>query len=125
VQGALRLVVELFFEADFCDGSYGYRPKRRAHEAVVRVSKVVVENKTMVIDLDLESHFDNIVHDILFSKVAQRVDDDKIMRLAKMILKASGKKGVPQGGVISPLLANVYLNEVDKMLEKAKKVTKR
>jgi RNA-directed DNA polymerase len=125
VQGALRLIVEPIFEADFCDGSYGYRPTRRAHEAVLRVSKAVVENKTTVIDLDLESYFDNIAHDILLSKVAQRVDDDNIMRLAKMILKAGGKKGVPQGGVISPLLANVYLNEVDKMLEKAKKVTKR
>jgi RNA-directed DNA polymerase len=125
VQGALRLIVEPIFEADFCDGSYGYRPRRRAHEAVVRASKAVVENKTTVIDLDLESYFDNIKHDILLSKVAQRVDDDKIMGLLKMILKAGGKKGVPQGGVISPLLANVYLNEVDKMLEKAKKVTKR
>ena len=123
VQGALRLIVEPIFEADFQDGSYGYRPRRRAHEAVVRVSKAVVENKTMVIDLDLESYFDNIRHDILLGKVAQRVDDDKIMRLLKMILKASGKRGVPQGGVISPLLANIYLNEVDKMLEKARKVT--
>ncbi len=78
----------------------------------------------MVIDLDLESYFDNIRHDVLLSKVAQRVDDDKIMRLLKMILKASGKRGVPQDGVISPLLANIYLNEVDKMLEEAKKVTR-
>ena len=77
----------------------------------------------MVIDLDLESYFDNIRHDILLGKVAQRIDDDKIMRLLKMILKASGKRGVPQGGVISPLLANIYLNEVDKMLEKAKRIT--
>ncbi|MBC8462279.1 MAG: group II intron reverse transcriptase/maturase [Deltaproteobacteria bacterium] len=124
VQGALRLIIEPIFEADFQDGSYGYRPRRRAHEAVSRVSEAVVENKTMVIDVDLESYFDNIRHDILLGKVAQRVDDDKIMRLLKMILKASGKRGVPQGGVISPLLANIYLNEVDKMLEKAKKVTK-
>jgi len=123
VQGALRLIVEPIFEADFVEGSYGYRPKKRAHEAVVRVSKAVVENKTMVIDLDLESYFDNIRHDILLGKVAQRIDDDKIMRLLKMILKASGKRGVPQGGVISPLLANIYLNEVDKMLEKAKRIT--
>ena len=123
VQGALRLIIEPIFEADFVDGSYGYRPKRRAHEAVSRVSEAVVENKTMVIDVDLESYFDNIRHDILLGKVAQRVDDNNIMRLLKMILKASGKKGVPQGGVISPLLANIYLNEVDKMLEKARKVT--
>ena len=124
VQGALRLVVEPIFEADFVDGSYGYRPKRRAHEAVNRVSEAVVQNKTMVIDLDLEAYFDNVRHDILLGKVAQRIDDDKIMRLVKMILKANGKKGLAQGGVISPLLANIYLNEVDKMLEKAKRVTR-
>jgi len=123
VQGALRLIIEPIFEADFQDGSYGYRPRRRAHEAVSRVSEAVVENKTMVIDVDLESYFDNIRHDILLGKVAQRVDDNNIMRLLKMILKASGRKGVPQGGVISPLLANIYLNEVDKMLENARKVT--
>ena len=123
VQGALRLIIEPIFEADFVDGSYGYRPRRRAHEAVSRVSEAVVENKTMVIDVDLESYFDNIRHDILLGKVAQRVDDNNIMRLLKMILKANGRKGVPQGGVISPLLANIYLNEVDKMLEKARKVT--
>ena len=124
VQGALRLIVEPIFEADFVDGSYGYRPKRRAHEAVNRVSEAVVENKTLVIDLDLESYFDNVAHDILLGKVAKRIDDDKIMRLLKLILKANGKRGVPQGGVISPLLANIYLNEVDKMLEEVKRVTR-
>ncbi|MEA1962290.1 MAG: reverse transcriptase domain-containing protein, partial [Bacillota bacterium] len=77
-----------------------------------------------VIDLDLKSYFDNVRHHILFEQVAKRVDDDKIMHLLKQILKANGKKGVPQGGVISPLLANLYLNEVDKMLEKAKEVTR-
>jgi len=124
VQGALRLIVEPIFEADFQDGSYGYRPKRRAHEAVNRVSEAVVQNKTMVIDLDLEAYFDNVRHDILLGKVAQRVDDDSIMRLLKLILKANGKRGLAQGGVISPLLANIYLNEVDKMLEKAKRITR-
>ena len=124
VQGALRLIVEPIFEADFQEGSYGYRPKRRAHEAVDRVSEAVVQNKTMVIDLDLKSYFDNVRHDILLDKVANRVNDDDIMRLLKMILKANGKRGLAQGGVISPLLANIYLNEVDKMLERAKKVTR-
>jgi len=78
----------------------------------------------MVIDLDLEAYFDNVRHDILLGKVAQRVDDDSIMRLLKLILKANGKRGLAQGGVISPLLANIYLNEVDKMLEKAKRITR-
>ena len=124
VQGALKLILEPIFEADFCDGSYGYRPKRSAHEAVNRVSEAVINGMTKVIDVDLEAYFDNVDHYILLKKVAQRVNDDKVMWLLKLILKANSKKGIPQGGVISPLLANIYLNEVDKMLEKAKEVTK-
>ena len=124
VQGALKLIVEPIFEADFQDGSYGYRPKRTAHEAVNRVADAVVRNKTQVIDVDLKAYFDNVRHDILLRKVAERVKDDKVMRLLKLILKANGKRGVPQGGVISPLLSNIYLNEVDKMLERAKQVTR-
>ncbi len=125
VGGALKLIIEPIFEADFQEGSYGYRPKRNPHEAVNRVAEAVVKNKTRVIDLDLRAYFDNIRHDILLNKVAERVRDDQVMRLLKLILKASGKRGVPQGGVISPLLSNIYLNEVDKMLERAKKVTRR
>ncbi len=125
VQGALKLILEAVFEADFQPGSYGYRPKRTAHEAVSRVAKAVVANKTQVIDMDLKAYFDNVRHDILLSKVAERVDDGRIMRLLKLILKAGGNRGVPQGGVVSPLLSNIYLNEVDKMLEKAKRVTQR
>jgi len=124
VQGALKLILEPIFEADFQEGSYGYRPKRTAHQAVDRVARAVVLNKTCVIDVDLKSYFDTIRHDLLLKKVAQRVHDDKVMRLIKLILKAGGKRGVPQGGVISPLLSNLYLNEVDKMLERAKEVTR-
>ncbi|WKZ18842.1 MAG: reverse transcriptase domain-containing protein [Candidatus Jettenia sp. CY-1] len=89
-----------------------------------RVAEAVVKNKTSVIDLDLKAYFDNIRHDILLEKVSERVNDDKVMQLLKMILKASGKRGVPQGGVISPLLSNIYLNEVDEVLERAKEVTR-
>ncbi len=124
VQGALKLILEPIFEADFQGGSYGYRPKRTAHEAVARVGRAVVEQKTRVIDVDLRAYFDTVRHDILLGKVAQRVNDDKILRLLKLILKAGGKRGVPQGAVISPLLSNLYLNEVDKMLELAKEVTR-
>ena len=124
VQGALKLVLEPIFEADFQEGSYGYRPKRTAHAAIDRVAAAVVKNKTRVIDLDLSSYFDNVRHGTLMKKVAERVNDDDVMRLLKLILKAGGSRGVPQGGVISPLLSNIYLNEVDKMLERAKEVTR-
>ena len=124
VQGALKLILEPIFEADFQPGSYGYRPKRTAHEAVNRVAQAIVEEKTKIIDLDLRAYFDNVQHYLLLEKVAKRVRDDQVMRLLKMILKASGKKGVPQGGVISPVLSNLYLNEVDKMLEKAIETTR-
>ena len=124
VQGALKLILEPVFEADFQEGSYGYRPKRTAHQAVQRVATAVLQTKTTVIDVDLASYFDTVRHDILLGKVATRVNDDQILRLLKLILKAGGKKGVPQGGVISPLLSNLYLNEVDKMLERAKETTR-
>src|SRR5260221_4397911 len=119
VQGALKLILEPIFEADFQPGSYGYRAKRTAHEAVSRVAEAIVTEKTKIIDLDLRAYFDNVQHYLVLEKVAKRVQDDAVMRLLKMILKATGKKGVPQGGVVSPLLSNLYLNEVDRMLEKA------
>jgi RNA-directed DNA polymerase len=124
VQGALKLILEPIFEADFQSGSYGYRPKRTAHEAVQRVAEAIVEGKTRIIDLDLRAYFDSVQHYLLLQKVAKRVRDNDLMRLLKMILKATGKVGVPQGGVISPLLSNLYLNEVDKMLEKAIETTR-
>ena len=124
VQGALKLILEPIFESDFQSGSYGYRPRRAAHGAIRRVAKAIACHKTRVIDIDLRAYFDNVRHHILLGKVAKHVDDDDIMRLLKLILKSGGKKGVPQGGVISPLLSNIYLNEVDKMLERAKEVTR-
>jgi RNA-directed DNA polymerase len=124
VQGALKLILEPIFEADFQDGSFGYRPRRSAHAAVNRVAKAIIQGKTRVIDLDLKAYFDTVRHDLLLKKVAQRVQDDSVLRLLKLILKASGRRGVPQGGVVSPLFANLFLNDVDKMLEKAKKVTR-
>jgi RNA-directed DNA polymerase len=124
VQGALKLILEPIFEADFQPGSFGYRPKRTAHEAVERVARAIVQEKTRIIDIDLRSYFDNVRHDRLLAKVAQRVDDADVLHLLKLMLKANGRRGVPQGGVISPLLSNLYLNEVDKMLERAKETTR-
>jgi RNA-directed DNA polymerase len=125
VQGALKLILEPIFEADFQPGSYGYRPKRAAHQAVHRVAEAIVQEKNRVIDLDLRAYFDSVQHYLLLEKVARRVQDAKVMRLLKLILKSTGKKGVPQGGVISPLLSNLYLNEVDRMLERAIETTRR
>jgi RNA-directed DNA polymerase len=124
VQGALKLILEPVFEADFQAGSFGYRPKRAAREAVNRVAQAIAQYKTRVIDLDLRAYFDTVRHELLLKKVAQRINDNDVMHLLKVMLKASGKQGVPQGGVISPLLSNLYLNEVDRMLERAKEVTR-
>jgi RNA-directed DNA polymerase len=124
VQGAVKLIMEPVFETDFQDGSYGYRPKRTAHQAVEWVAEAVVKEKTRVIDLDLRAYFDTVKHHILLNKIAERIADDQLMRLLKQMLKAGGKEGVPQGSVLSPLLSNIYLNEVDKMLEKAKEATR-
>jgi RNA-directed DNA polymerase len=125
VQGALKLILEPIFEADFQSGSYGYRPKRTAHQAVNQVAQAIVEEKIRIIDIDLRAYFDNVQHFLLLEKVARRVHDDEVMHLLKMMLKATGEKGVPQGGVISPLLSNLYLTEVDRMLERAIATTRR
>src|SRR3989440_12619940 len=98
VQGALKLLLEPIFEADFQPGSFGYRPGRTAHEAVQWVAEAIVKCKTRIIDIDLRAYFDNVRHDLLLGKVAQRVSDGDVLHLLKMMLKASGAKGVPQGG---------------------------
>jgi RNA-directed DNA polymerase len=125
VQGALKLILEPIFEADFQSGSYGYRPKRSAHEAVARVAHAIAHYKTRVLDFDLRSFFDNVRHHILFEKVARRVNDPEVMHLLRLLVKATGKKGLSQGGVLSPVLSNLYLNEVDRMLERAQDATRR
>src|SRR5262247_967070 len=109
VQGALKLVMEPIFEADFQAGSFGYRPRRTAHQAVARVAQAIVQHKTRVIDIDLRSYFDNVRHDRLLAKVARRIDDIDVMHLLKIMLKANGRCGVPQGGVISPLLKPIII----------------
>jgi RNA-directed DNA polymerase len=117
VQGAAKLILEPIFEADFHQSSFGYRPKRTAHQALDRVVHGLLQGLTQVIDIDLKSYFDNIRHHIVFQKLAERIEDREILHLVKQILKANGSQGVPQGGVLSPLLANVYLNELDRAME--------
>ena len=125
VQGAVKLILEPIFEADFKGCSYGYRPRRSAHQALDRVTVGIFRGLTRVVDVDLSGYFDNIRHHLLLEKVGRRVQDDEVMHLLKLILKANGKKGVPQGGIISPLLSNLYLDGVDEMMERAREVTQR
>jgi RNA-directed DNA polymerase len=90
VQGALKLIMEPIFEAGFHDGSYGYRPKRKAHQAVARVATAILRGKTQVIDVDLTAYFDSVRQDLLLAKVARRVRDGEILHLLKLMLTASG-----------------------------------
>jgi group II intron reverse transcriptase/maturase len=113
VQGALKLILEAIFEADFCPSSYGYRPRRSPHRALAEVRRSVLRRMSTVIDVDLSCYFDTIRHSVLLDKIAKRVQDPQVLHLVKQILKAGGKIGVPQGGPFSPLAANIYLNEVD------------
>ena len=138
VQMAVKLVIEPIFEADFEDSSYGFRPRRSAHQAMDDVSSQLRMGKTQVIDADISKYFDTIPHDKLLALVAKRIVDKHILRLIKLWLKApvveegkDGKKrtegrpkGTPQGGVISPLLANIYLHVLDRIW-KLKKVEER
>jgi group II intron reverse transcriptase/maturase len=127
VQTAVKIVMEPVFEADFQENSYGFRPNRSAHQAMNDISYHLYKGKTQVIDADISKYFDTIPHDKLLKLVAKRIVDKNILRLVKMWLKApvveeaeDGKKryvgndrGTPQGGVLSPLLANIYLNVLD------------
>jgi len=99
-------------------------PGRSCHDEIEALFSEIRFKPKYVLDADISKCFDNVRHDLLLQKVARRVSDADVLRWLKMILKASGKKGVPQGGVISPLLSNLYLNEVDKMLERAKETTR-
>ncbi len=134
VQMATKLVIEPIFEADFQENSYGFRPKRRAHQAMDDITQHLRAGRTQVIDADISKYFDSIPHDKLLKEIAKRIVDKNIMTLIKMWLTApvveeedgtkrykGNDKGTPQGGVISPLLANIYLNVLD-TLWKAKRV---
>jgi RNA-directed DNA polymerase len=135
-QMAVKLVIEPIFEADFCSTSYGFRPKRSAHDAIEDISYALNCGYTEVIDADVSKYFDTIPHAKLMAVVAERIVDSSILHIIQMWLKApvievskdgtkrsigGGKantKGTPQGGVISPLLANLYLHILDRLWHK-------
>ncbi len=132
IQMSCKLVIEPIFEADFEDTSYGFRPERSASDAVREIKVRLKEGKTEVLDADLSKYFDTIPHAKLLKLIALRISDKHLIRLIKMWLKtpvieegkmSGGKKnkvGTPQGGVISPLLANIYLNLVDRLVREHK-----
>ena len=132
-QMAAKLVIEPIFEADFCETSYGFRPRRSAHDAIDDVALALYKGYTEVIDADLRKYFDTIPHAKLMVLVAERISDGSMLHLIRLWLKAPimeqdedgtkrtigggrrNRQGTPQGGVISPLLANIYLHLVDRI----------
>jgi group II intron reverse transcriptase/maturase len=116
VQGALRLILEPIFEADFSRHSYGARPGRSAHDAIGEVRSGLIWKKHLVVDVDPKSFFDDIRHAPMLAKVARRIQDDRVLGLIKQFLKSTGKRGIPQGSPLSPLLANVALSDLDHIL---------
>ena len=129
VQGALRHVLEPIFETDFAEHSYGFRPGRGAKDALRRVDMLLKAGHDWVVDADLKSYFDTIPHDRLLALVKARVADGRVLALVERFLGAGvleeskgwqpTQRGTPQGGVISPLLANLYLNPLDHQMEEA------
>lgn len=123
VQGALKLILEAVFEADFCSNSYGFRPKRSPHRALAEVRRSVMRRMSTVIDVDLSRYFDTIRHSVLLDKIAKRIQDPQVLHLVKQIVKVGGAVGVSQGGPFSPLAANIYLNEVDWFFDAVRRKT--
>src|SRR3954447_1667343 len=102
VQGALKLILEAIFEADFCSNSYGFRPKRSPHRALAEVRRSVMRRMSTVIDVDLSRYFDTIRHSVLLDKIAKRIQDPQVLHLVKQIIKVGGTVGIPQGGIVTP-----------------------
>ena len=130
VQTACMLVIEPIFEADFEEHSYGFRPKRSAKDAIAKVKEHLKSGKSLVYDADLSKYFDTIPHDKLIIALKERIKDQRMLKLIIRWLKAvvhhdgrnlggKNKIGTPQGGVISPLLSNLYLHLLDRIISKA------
>jgi len=127
-EGALRQVLEPIFEREFADNSHGFRPKRSAKDALREVDNGLKDGKGYVVEADIQRYFDTIPHERLLARIAERIADGRVMELLGQMLKRgvledrewkSTETGTPQGGVISPLLANVYLNPLDHEMQKA------
>jgi len=126
IQQAILQVLQPRFDASFSEHSYGFRPGRSAHDAVLAARRYVQEGRHWVVDVDLEKFFDRVNHDLLLGRLARRINDARLLRLIRRYLNAGMMadgvvmerlEGTPQGGPLSPLLANLLLDEVDKELE--------
>jgi RNA-directed DNA polymerase len=127
IQQALLQVLQPILDPTFSQHSYGFRPGRRAHDAVLAAQGYIQSGRKIVVDVDLEKFFDRVNHDILIERLRKRIDDTGVIRLIRAYLNSGIMdngvvlerfQGTPQGGPLSPLLANVMLDEVDKVLEK-------
>ena len=126
IQQAIHQVLSPIFDIGFSECSYGFRPGRNAHQAIVKARQYVTSGKTWVVDLDLEKFFDRVNHDVLMARVARKVKDKRLLLLIRRYLQAgimrdgitaARREGTPQGGPLSPLLSNILLDEFDKELE--------
>jgi RNA-directed DNA polymerase len=128
IQQAILQVLQPIFDPTFSEHSYGFRPGRRAHDAVCQEQRYVQSGRRWVVDVDLEKFFDRVNHDVLMVRLAKRIEDKRLLRVIRRYLEAGvladgvvveRHEGTPQGGPLSPLLANVLLDEVDRELEKS------
>jgi RNA-directed DNA polymerase len=127
VQQMILQVLQPIFDPTFSEHSHGFRPGRRAHDAVCKAQQYIQEGRRWVVDVDLEKFFDRVNHDVLMGKLENRIEDRRMLRIIRRFLEAGiladgvvveRYEGTPQGGPLSPLLANVLLDEVDKELER-------
>jgi len=127
IQQAMLQVLNPIFDAEFSESSYGFRPGRSAHDAVRRARDYVKAGFKVVVDIDIEKFFDNVNHDLLMARIARKIEDKAVLKLLRRYLQAGvllngvrliGEEGVPQGGPISPLLANIMLDDLDRELER-------
>jgi RNA-directed DNA polymerase len=127
IQQAVHQVLMPIYDPDFSESSFGFRPGRSAHQAVLKAREYVAEGRRWVVDLDIEKFFDRVNHDILMSRIARRIKDKRLLLLLRRYLQSGvmeggvvspSREGTPQGGPLSPLLSNILLDELDKELEK-------